>query len=364
MTRVLLNRFILGKSKKINWKDKVALTARLQSKKTGILVAHQQKVSFVWLVATISLGVYALGVRSSLLKFPRYYADNMYLYGSSSFLIGFFFAILGFVSAKSPEKRSLAQILVMVDFIAMVSYSLLAFRLTPSFKDVVGYPVDVARYMEWICTCPSLIALIANVTRDKEKGTRTIMNDVALLTTGFLGAILREPFSQMALILSMGTHCVVVSGLWDMYTAAIEGKTDCKLDKLSLKLARVATMLAWNAFPTIFFLVRYKMISFALGESLIVCADIIAKVFLTLILINASVEESQNEKVDVLTGIAAEMEAEMGNTEKLLNRMMPAEVIEQIKSGQATEAQEYENVTVFFSDIANFTVLSSKTAVF
>ena len=41
---------------------------------------------------------------------------------------------------------------------------------------------------------------------------------------------------------------------------------------------------------------------------------------------------------------------------------MPQEVIQQIKSGQSTEAQEYESVTIFFSDIANFTVLSSKTS--
>jgi hypothetical protein len=115
--------------------------------------------------------------------------------------------------------------------------------------------------------------------------------------------------------------------------------------------------------PVVYGLVRYKYITFAQGEAGYVIADIIAKVFLTLILINATVEESQNQKVDVLSNIAESMEAEMGNTEKLLERMMPAEIIEQIKNGQATEAQEYESVTVFFSDIANFTVLSSKTSV-
>lgn len=85
--------------------------------------------------------------------------------------------------------------------------------------------------------------------------------------------------------------------------------------------------------------------------------------FLTLILINASVDEAQNQKVDLLSGIAADMEIEMGNTDKLLERMMPQEVIQQIKSGKSTEAQEYDCVTVFFSDIANFTVLSGKTSV-
>lgn len=91
-------------------------------------------------------------------------------------------------------------------------------------------------------------------------------------------------------------------------------------------------------------------------------ADITAKVLLTLVLVNATVESSQNERVSMLSGIATEMEAELGNTDALLSRMMPAEVIEQLKSGKAPSAEEYDCVTVFFSDITNFTVISSQTS--
>jgi class 3 adenylate cyclase len=56
------------------------------------------------------------------------------------------------------------------------------------------------------------------------------------------------------------------------------------------------------------------------------------------------------------------METELNNSDALLQRMMPPEVIEQIKAGKATEAEEYACVTVFFSDITNFTVLSSQTS--
>jgi hypothetical protein len=38
-------------------------------------------------------------------------------------------------------------------------------------------------------------------------------------------------------------------------------------------------------------------------------------------------------------------------------------VLEQLKSGKAASAEEYSSVTVFFSDIANFTVLSGRTSV-
>jgi class 3 adenylate cyclase len=91
-------------------------------------------------------------------------------------------------------------------------------------------------------------------------------------------------------------------------------------------------------------------------------SDIVAKVLLTLVLVNATVESSQNEKANILTKIANEMQAELNNSDALLEKMMPADVLEQIKSGKATEAEEYDCVTVFFSDITNFTVLSSQTS--
>lgn len=295
-------------------------------------------------------------------SFDREFADYVYLYAIAAFTVGLGFACLGFATSKSAEKRGLALVLLLVDFCATSTYLLHFFRLSPAINDKNGYPVDVGRYLEWLTCCPSLIALIGNITRSKDIIDRTVFNDYLLVITGFFASILREPFSEIALIFSCGAHCIVVIGLYDMFTNAIEGRTDCKLDKSALKLARFATILAWNAFPLVYAGVRFQFISFAQGEAGYVCADVIAKVFLTLILINASVEDSQNQKVGVLTDIAKDMEAEMGNTEKLLERMMPAEVIQQIKNGEATSAQEYDNVTVFFSDIANFTVLSGKTS--
>ena len=43
-----------------------------------------------------------------------------------------------------------------------------------------------------------------------------------------------------------------------------------------------------------------------------------------MILINASVEQSHSEKIDAISSIASQMEAEMSNTEQLLEKMMPA----------------------------------------
>lgn len=74
-------------------------------------------------------------------------------------------------------------------------------------------------------------------------------------------------------------------------------------------------------------------------------SDIGAKVLLTLVLVNATVESAQNEKVLALSDIATKMESELTNSDALLQRMMPQEVIDQIKNGKATEAQEYACVT-------------------
>ncbi len=117
-----------------------------------------------------------------------------------------------------------------------------------------------------------------------------------------------------------------------------------------------------NLVPIVWILERYNFISYGTGEMLYGFSDICAKVILTFILVNASVEQAQLERVNALAGIAQAMEVELGNTDKLLERMMPPEIIEQLKLGTVPGAEEYESVTVFFSDITNFTVLSSKTS--
>ena len=89
--------------------------------------------------------------------------------------------------------------------------------------------------------------MIGNVTRvNGSLRKRTVINDYLLLIFGFIGAVTREPYSQAALFCSYGSHFIVVSGLWEMYTQAIDGATDCKLDKNSLYMARAATAVAWN----------------------------------------------------------------------------------------------------------------------
>lgn len=89
---------------------------------------------------------------------------------------------------------------------------------------------------------------------------------------------------------------------------------------------------------------KFKIISFSSAEVMFCFADILAKVLLTMLLSNASVEQSHAEKLKDLSKIANGMEQALSNTEALLERMMPRESIEQLKRGDAPDAEEYESV--------------------
>jgi class 3 adenylate cyclase/uncharacterized membrane protein YhaH (DUF805 family) len=314
----------------------------------------------LWIPTTLCLAFYALTKRQP--KWDRQDANTWYYYTASVFGIGIFFSFLAIASAKTQEKKALSKVLLYCNIIACSTYLLSATRLTHALPDVLGHPVEVGRYIEWISTCPVLIVLIGEVTKCPEIASRTMSYDYIMLMFGFAGSITREPFSYFMLMCCLSYFSLVIYGLSEMFDLAIAGKTGSTIDVPALRTSKYATLFAWNAFTFIWFAVRYQVIPFHVGEMLFGFADIIAKVLLTLVLVNATVESAQNEKVDALSEIANQMENELNNSDALLQRMMPPEVIEQIKAGKATEAEEYDSVTVFFSDITNFTVLSSQTS--
>jgi class 3 adenylate cyclase len=300
-------------------------------------------------------------MQKKLHKFDRGDANMWYAFTSCAFAFGTFFAWLSYTIAKSPEKKALSKVLLYVDMMSFCTYVLSALRLTPALKDANGYPVDIARFMEWVCTCPSLILLVGEITKNKRLATRTSNYDYCLLFFGFMSAITKEPYSSYFAFAALACFTQVITGLDDMFKSALTDPT-CKLDQLSIQIARYATLLTWSCFPATFFSTKYRILSYSQGEMCFCIADIGAKVFLTLVLVNSSVEQSQNERVDAISGIATEMEQELNNSDALLQRMMPKEVLDQLKNGQAPNAEEYDSVTVFFSDITNFTVISSQTS--
>jgi bacteriorhodopsin len=315
-------------SSKKKYREKVNSVKGMSNDRTPMLLASQRRIAIIWCITSVIWIFTSMNNRPE--KISRGIGDSVYLYASSVFFMGAFSAFMGYKVSKNEDKKRLSEILLLVNTIAMLSYLLQFLRVTPCLRDVNGYPVDFARYFEWLATCPTFISLISTLTRDSHYGQKTIAFDYMLVAAGFLGSILRSPYTYISLGVALGMFTQVITGLANMFDAAIEGKTKCRLDKVSLSTAKAVTLFSWICFPIIFFAVRFKVVSYGQGELLFAIADILSKVFVTILLVNASVEEIQNNKVEALVGIAEEMSVDLDKTEDLLGRMMPEEYVNNI----------------------------------
>lgn len=174
--------------------------------KTSSLIAIQQNLTVWYVFLDCRFFVSAISAVCAIMTpqpfFNRGAANNWYYYTASIFSLGFFFSFLGYNSAKSEEKRSLSKVLFMVNFIAMSTYILSASRLSYTIPDVLGHPVEIGRYMEWITTCPVLILLIGNsssyvgeITKNQVLAEEIVAYDYTLLVLGFVGSVTPESIS-------------------------------------------------------------------------------------------------------------------------------------------------------------------------
>ncbi|KAJ3272524.1 hypothetical protein HDV01_005475 [Terramyces sp. JEL0728] len=275
--------------------------------------------------------------QNDLYLFDRGNSDGWYKNNASAFVISGTFAFFANLTANSPDKKSLAVVLLLVNLITLCSYLLMAWRLTPQFKDGNQYPVDVARYLEWIATCPNLILLVGEFTKENTFTFRIFVYDYLMLISGFLASTTTGSISTISLLMSCIYFVLIMQGLHFMFTKAIAGGTLCVLDKQTLQIAHASTMVGWTIY-------------------------IIAKAFLTIVLVNATIEQTQSETVQNISGIVATMEKEFNNTEAILEKVFPSELLPEIKEGNFPEAKDYKSVTIFFSDITNFNSITSKSS--
>ncbi|ORY50000.1 adenylyl cyclase [Rhizoclosmatium globosum] len=348
-----------AKSGKTNWKDK--LQAAMAEKDNSGAVYYVFRNFVVWSVLTVS-GFYLLGTGYRGPTFDRGIADEFYAYTAASFGIAVIYSYIAYANAQNNEKRNLGKVLCIVNFIAMSSYIMQYTRTTPAFTDYVGYPVDPSRFYEWLATCPILIYLIAEITDNHHMADTTASYDYSLIILGFIACFLKQPYSEWFACGSTIFFFYTIYGLMVMFNSAIAGRTGCKLDVNSLYYARFVTFLAWNSFATVWYIQRAQIVTYEQGEVLFCVSDIFAKVFLTFILVNATLEESMNSKAKKMEAVASEIESQMAQADKLLEKLMPPSIVEAMKAGKANGAEEYASVTVFFSDITNFVALSGKSS--
>ncbi|KAJ3074367.1 hypothetical protein HDU98_011436 [Podochytrium sp. JEL0797] len=351
----------VGKSGgKTNWKDKMAAAMAEKDQSGAVFYVFRNFV--VWSAATL-VGWYMLANGYMTPRFERGLADEFYAYTAGCFGIAVIYSYIAYANAQNNEKRDLGKVLCLVNFIAMASYLMQWTRTTPTFTDYVGYPVDPSRFFEWLATCPILIYLIAEITDNHTRADRTASYDYTLIVLGFIACFLQQPYSEWLACCSTIFFFYTIYSLMVMFQTAINGQTGCKLDVASLRTAQIVTFLAWNSFTITWYIQRAQIVTYEQGEIIFCINDIFAKVFLTFILVNATLEESMNSKTSKMESVAQELETQMVQADKLLEKLMPPSIIEAMKAGKATGAEEFASVTVFFSDVTNFAQLSSKSSV-
>ncbi|ELU04866.1 hypothetical protein CAPTEDRAFT_138354, partial [Capitella teleta] len=76
----------------------------------------------------------------------------------------------------------------------------------------------------------------------------------------------------------------------------------------------------------------------------------------------SKLEKYASNLEEIVNQRTSELIEEKKKTDTLLYRMLPQTVAEKLKSGKSLEAELYENVTIYFSDIVGFTALSSESS--
>lgn len=310
-----------------------------------------------WAGISIYLAYYTIESKwHSKLRYDRKWADQYYLYFSFSFIIGAIFAFMGIASGKTMAKKSLAICMMIIQFVVASTWFIQYLRITPSFIAPYNkyFMTDTSRYLEWSHDQAALFGLVYVVCGASGDVSWPIINSYIFTIWGFLGCILPDPFSELCWTLAFWVfihHYMVLEKLFDK---AIKGESQPIIDVGSLKRLRTIYLVGYWGITIVAYLQKMNLISYAAGEMWIGFSEMYIKIGICLTIVNALSEQSQNESMTAIESFASSLEQQMAHSDNLLEKMIPPGLIEQLKAGKATGAEEFESVTVFFSDIPNF----------
>ncbi|KAJ3100283.1 Receptor-type guanylate cyclase gcy-22 [Phlyctochytrium planicorne] len=330
----------------------------------------------IWAVLNVANIYFKLFGTFKTKKFDRGIADSWYRATAFTFMIACAFAYLGYVGTKSTGKKKIIMGMFLINFVVGFTWFQQALRATVTLVDHGGHPLDISRWIEWNHDMPALAYLIGRITRADPKETWGAISTSYWLTIfGFLSAAARHPYHELFATISMVFFMFTCGNFEKMFQPAIDGETGSKLEPGVLKSLKYITLSSWWGI-TIFWYIQKRqvvevverietkchIVSFATGEALICLGEVVAKIVFMLVIVNNTMDQSQSEQVSIAESIANELEREVAEGDKLLSKMIPQSVLDHLKSGRATGTEEYSCVTIFFSDIANFTVISSRTS--
>ncbi|KAI8829928.1 nucleotide cyclase [Chytridium lagenaria] len=293
----------------------------------------------------------------------RAFSDDWYKVTAFTFVIACTFALIGFVGSNNRGKKNVIVGMLIIMFVVGLTWRLQAYRMTVTLVDHAGNPLDVSRYIEWVHSMPALSYLIGRMTREKPLVMwATVVSSYVISISGFFSALARHPYHELFSTVSMMVFLFLCRSFENMFQTAIDGETGSKVEPNVLKALKWITLGSWWGIAVAWYIQKSRFVSFAAGEALICLCEMTAKIVFMLVFVNNTIDQAQSEMVVVAENIAVRLEKEMNDSERLLSKLIPQSVLDQLKSGEAAETEEYSSATVFFSDIANFTIMSSKVS--
>lgn len=189
--------------------------------------------------------VAALGysAKGKEIGYDREFAPEVYKIGMFTFFWVTLFSLFTYLGSENSSKSALTKATTIMNFVVFGMYFCSYFELTPTFRDLHGYPVDLCRFVEYFFDMEAISCIIGFVCQaDSPMVDRSVINVWLLTIFGFIGSITKGSVSQWVLLLAYSCQSIAVQAMWDMYKQAINGEKACPVDESMMEFSQTLTV--------------------------------------------------------------------------------------------------------------------------
>lgn len=237
-----------------NWKGRVDSALNDKERVDSHIEIHTRWCTAIFFAVII--GLLLLEVKTPA-KIKNFSSGNLFVWyncTASAFVFAMFFGWLAEQTARSAEKKSLARVLFMVNLMSAAMYILSSLKITPCLIAINGNPLEITRFLKWFCTCPSMIYIISEITKTRERAQSIVMVDCTLLSFGLLAFITKEPYSTYCSAFALLCFSHVLYSFDSQFVHALNPSSGCKLDPVTIAVARYSTIVSWSFCKYLFIL--------------------------------------------------------------------------------------------------------------